>query len=73
MSQIKIANTKALFPDLAEKAAAGNEDVVARDNHPKGKLAPAGAPTGKRRPGSARGKLLDMADDFDDTPEDFTE
>lgn len=73
MSQFNIAEAKAHFSELIQKAALGEEVVIARDNRPLVKLVPVNAPTGARQPGSARGKVLHMADDFDATPEDFVE
>lgn len=71
MSQFNIAEAKAHFSELVQKAALGEEVIIARDNKPLIKLVPVGAPAGARQPGSAKGKILHVAADFDATLEDF--
>lgn len=73
MSQFNIAEAKAHFSELVQKAALGEEVVIAKDNRPLVKLVPVAMPTGNRKPGSARGKVLHMAVDFDATPSAFDE
>jgi prevent-host-death family protein len=68
-----IADAKAHFSELVRRAAQGEEIVIARDNHPLVKLVPVAPAPGQRKPGSARGLILHMADDFDATPKDFAE
>jgi prevent-host-death family protein len=70
MAQFNVAEAKARFSELVQKAVSGEEVVIARDNRPLLRLAPLAAATGKRKPGSARGRVW-MAPDFDRTPEDF--
>ena len=48
----------------------GEEVVIARDNRPLLRLVPLPPVGGRRRPGSAKGRIW-MAPDFDRTPEDF--
>jgi prevent-host-death family protein len=72
MPTYNIGEFKAHLSDLVNRALAGEEVIVARDNRPLLKLVPIGSPLGKRVPGSARG-LVEMATDFDATPQDFAE
>jgi prevent-host-death family protein len=68
--QYNVAEAKARFSELVQKAVSGEEVVIARDNRPLLRLVPL-APSGRgRKPGSARGRIR-MAPDFDRTPEDF--
>jgi prevent-host-death family protein len=70
VAQFNVAEAKARFSELVQKAASGEEVVIARDNRPLLRLVPLGTTSGPRRPGSARGRVW-MAPDFDRTPEDF--
>ena len=70
MPQFNVAEAKARFSQLVQKAVSGEEVVIAKDNRPLLRLVPLGAPGGKRKPGSARGRVW-MAPDFDQIPEDF--
>ena len=70
MAQFNVAEAKARFSELVQKAVSGEEVVIARDNRPLLRLVPLAASGGKRKPGSARGRVW-MAADFDRTPEDF--
>jgi prevent-host-death family protein len=71
--EYNIADAKAHFSELIRRAARGEKVVIARDNHPLVKLVPVSPPPGQRKPGSARGLIVHMADDFDATPDDFAE
>ena len=73
MSQFNIADAKAHFSELVQKAMLGDEVIIARDNKPLLKLVPVGGSKKARTPGSARDKILYVAPDFDDTPADFAE
>lgn len=66
-----IAEAKARLSDLVREASVGYEVIIARDNRPVAKLIPI-ATTRARTPGSAAG-LVTIADDFDATPDDFTD
>jgi antitoxin (DNA-binding transcriptional repressor) of toxin-antitoxin stability system len=55
------------------EAAQGEEVIIARDNHPLVKLVPVSLTPGNRKPGSARGLVIHMADDFDATPDEFAD
>ena len=70
MAQFNISEAKARFSELVEKALAGDEVVVARDNKPLLKLVPLGDGGRPRQPGSARGQVR-MAEDFDEPIRDF--
>jgi prevent-host-death family protein len=72
MAQFNVAEAKSRFSELVQKAVSGEEVVIARDNRPLLRLVPLGSLSGKRKPGSARGRVW-MASDFDRTPEDFEE
>jgi prevent-host-death family protein len=67
---VNIAEAKARLSELVDKAASGEEVLIARDNKPVARLVPAGPTPGPRKSGSARGQVW-MADDFDDIPADF--
>lgn len=71
MSQYNIAEAKAQLSELARRALAGEEIVIARDNRPLVRLVPVRLPKQPRQPGSGRGQLLWMAPDFDDIPNGF--
>ena len=70
MAQFNVAEAKARFSELVQKAVSGEEVVIAKDNRPLLRLVPLAVPSGKRKPGSARGRVW-MAPDFDRTPDDF--
>jgi prevent-host-death family protein len=69
MAQFNIADAKARFSELVDRALAGDEVIVARDNKPLLKLVPLGK-TGSRKPGTAKG-MIQMAADFDTPLPDF--
>ena len=72
MAQFNVAEAKARFSELVQKAVSGEEVVIAKDNRPLLRLVPLVVPGGRRKPGSAKGRIW-MAPDFDRTPEDFGE
>jgi prevent-host-death family protein len=69
-SRFNIAEAKARFSELVQKAMLGEEVIIAKGNRPLLKLVPLAPPNRPRRPGSARGRVK-MAPDFDETPADF--
>lgn len=71
MSQFNIAEAKAHFSELVQKAMLGEEIVIARDNKPVLKLVPLEKSKQPRQPGSGRGQIQYMAPDFDAIPEGF--
>jgi prevent-host-death family protein len=69
MKQVNIAEAKAQLSDLVQRAVAGEEIVIARDNKPLVRLV--GVSSGRARaPGSAKGAVW-IADDFDAPLPDF--
>ena len=63
--QINIHEAKTHFSRLVERAAAGEEIVIAKAGEPRARLVPLERPTGRRRGyGSMRGKIW-LADDWD--------
>ena len=72
MPRYNIAEFKAHLSDLVNRALAGEEVIVARDNRPLLKLVPIQSPSVRRTPGSAR-EMVRVAPDFDATPDDFAE
>jgi prevent-host-death family protein len=73
MAQFNIADAKAHFSELVQKALLGDEVIIARDNKPLLKLVPVEASKKVRFPGSAKDKILYVAPDFDEIPADFAE
>jgi len=72
MTKVNIAEAKAQFSRLVQKAMMGEEVIIARDNKPVLKLVPIDAPSEPRRPGTAKGRIW-TSPDFDETPEDFSD
>jgi len=70
VSVFNIAEAKARFSELVQKAMLGEEVVIAKDHKPVLKLVALEQPKQRRKPGSAKGQVK-MAADFDQTPEDF--
>jgi len=70
LAKFNIADAKARFSELVQKAMVGDEVIIAKDNKPVVKLVPLAIPGKARKPGSARGQIW-MAPDFDATPADF--
>jgi prevent-host-death family protein len=66
---VNIAEAKARFSELVEKAASGEEILIARDHKPLAKLVPVRG-RASRAPGSAKGQVW-IAPDFGDLPADF--
>lgn len=73
MSKFNIAEAKARFSELVQKAMLGEEVIIAKDNKPVLKLVPLANPRLARKPGSGKGQILYIAPDFDETPEAFKE
>jgi prevent-host-death family protein len=61
---VNIHHAKTHFSRLVERAAAGEEIIIARGGKPVAKLVPLARDLTPRRPGSMRG-LIRMAEDFD--------
>jgi prevent-host-death family protein len=73
MARYNIAEAKAKFSELVEKAMAGEEVVIARANKPLLRVVPYHDRRRRLQPGSARDQILEIAADFDATPDDFAE
>ena len=71
MNQYNIAEAKAHLSELLQKAMLGEEVVIARDNLPLVRLVPVEPIRATRIPGSAKGKIIAIAPDFDDPLTDF--
>ncbi len=65
MTQINIAEAKAHFSEIIQKALLGEEIIIAKGDKPLVKLVPLSKPDKKRIPGSATEQILYVADDFD--------
>ncbi len=73
MEQLNIADAKANFSKLIDKALLGNEVIIARDNKPLVKIVPVEKPQKIRKPGSGKGQVIEMSDDFDLPIDDMKE
>jgi antitoxin (DNA-binding transcriptional repressor) of toxin-antitoxin stability system len=67
-----MAQAKARFSELVQKALSGEEVILARDYKPLLKLVPLKDLAGERSPGSAKGEVR-MSPDFDAPIEDFAD
>ena len=67
---VNLAEAKARLSELVDRAAVGDEVVIAKDHRPVAKLVPLGPLRARRTPGSAKGQVW-MAADFEATPDDF--
>ena len=71
MSQYSIAEAKAHLNELLEKAMLGEDIVIARNNKPLVRLMPIEALRMTREPSSAKGTIIAIAPNFDETPASF--
>lgn len=71
MQQFNIAAAKTHLSELVQRAVLGEEIVIARDNKPLAMLVPIKRPPQQRVPGSGKGQILFMAENFDAIPEGF--
>ena len=69
---VNIAQAKSRLSELIDRAAVGEDIVIAKDHKPVAKLTALDRPTASRKPGSARGQVW-IAPDFDAVPDDFEE
>jgi prevent-host-death family protein len=69
MPQFNLAEAKARFSELVQKAMLGEEVIVAKENKPVVKIVPIKPP--KRKPGTGKG--IWISPDFDEPLEDFRE
>ncbi len=71
MAQLNITDAKAHFSKLVDQALLGEEVIIARDNKPLVKIVPIEIPQKIRKPGSGKGQLIEMSDDFDQPIDDM--
>jgi len=64
---VNIHDAKTHFSRLVERAAAGEEIIIARAGVPVARLMPLATPSAPRRPGAWAGRVR-IAADFDDLP-----
>jgi prevent-host-death family protein len=67
---LNLYQAKTQLSKLVERAAAGEEIVIAKAGKPMARLVPLQRPAKPRKPGFLKGKIW-MADDFDEWPEDI--
>ncbi len=72
MDAVSIHEAKTHFSRLVARAEAGEEIVVRRGARPVVKIVAYHVPSTPRRPGALKGQIV-IADDFDDTPDDFAD
>lgn len=70
MDQVSLKEAGANISDLVERAAAGEEIVIARNGVPRAKLVPVTEPAQRRRPAGALG-VTHIAADFDAPDPEF--
>ena len=70
---VNIHAAKTNLPRLIERACAGEEIVIARDNQPVVKLTPVRKPLPRRQFGVLRGRLVVPDEFFDPLPDDRLE
>ncbi len=69
MPQFNLAEAKARFSELVQKALLGEEVIVAKENKPVVRIVPIKPP--KRKPGTGKG--IWISPDFDEPIDDFRE
>lgn len=67
---VNLADAKARLSELVDRAAVGDDVVIAKDHKPVARLTALGPARRARQPGSAKGAVW-TAPDFDETPADF--
>jgi prevent-host-death family protein len=72
MDAVSIHEAKTHFSRLIARAEAGEEIVVRRGAKPVAKIVAYRPPRTPRRPGALKGRIV-VADDFDETPDDFAD
>jgi prevent-host-death family protein len=73
MTQVTLEEARIQLPKLIEAANRGEEVIITQDSQPVAKLVPLPHVRGRREPGSAKGLILYMAEDFDAPLDDFKE
>jgi prevent-host-death family protein len=72
MDAVSIHEAKTQFSRLVARAEAGEEIIVRRGAKPVAKIVAYQVPTTPRRPGALKGEIR-IAEDFDETPDDFSD
>jgi prevent-host-death family protein len=72
MAVVNIHEAKTQFLKLVERAAAGEEIVIAQAGHPVARLVAYSKSAAPRIPGGWEGKVL-IHDDFDELPPDLAQ
>ena len=74
MTTVPLQDAAAQLAEIIRQLSPGDEVVITDNNRPVARILPAESrPTTPRRPGSLRGTVLYMADDFDAPLEEFKE
>jgi antitoxin (DNA-binding transcriptional repressor) of toxin-antitoxin stability system len=73
MSSVTLEEAALHLPELVKNARESGDIVLTQDNEPVAKIVALPRRRAARRPGSAKGIILHIADDFDATPEGFEE
>ena len=71
--QVNIHEAKTKLSELIQAALSGKEVIIARGNKPVVRLEVLPSARRERKIGSAKGLVLNMAEDFDEPLEDFKE
>ena len=69
--QVNIHEAKTHLSRLVDRAASGEEIVIARAGRPVARLVPLETVGERRKLGLFEGQPFEMADDFDDLPEEM--
>jgi prevent-host-death family protein len=69
-AQVNIYEAKTHLSQLVDRAAAGEDVVIARNGRPVARLVPVEQKPGRRVPGAWRGRVR-IAPDFDETPQEL--
>jgi prevent-host-death family protein len=72
MAQVNLYEAKTHLSELVERAAAGEEIIIAKAGQPRARLVPIVAARPERRPGRARGRI-EILEGFDELPPDLAE
>jgi len=68
--QVNICEAQTHLSQLVDRAAAGEDIIIARNGRPVARLCPLPRTSQRRTPGTLRGKIR-MAADFDETPDEI--
>jgi prevent-host-death family protein len=73
MYHVTLEEATTRLPELIREASDGGEVVLTQNNHPVAKLIAVSSERPRARRGSAKRKVLHMAEDFDAIPAGFEE